>query len=61
VFCWANATVSIYNAKTQKTLKPQINETKGGWTNSNYKKAREEAFDELVKKIAEKVVPLIKN
>jgi hypothetical protein len=61
VFCWADATVSIYNAKTQKTLKPQINETKGGWTNNNYKKAREEAFDELAKRIAEKVIPMIKN
>jgi hypothetical protein len=61
VFCWADATVSIFNTYTQKTLKPKIDEAKGGWTNKNYVKAGEEAFDELAKKIAEKVIPLIKN
>jgi hypothetical protein len=61
VFCYANSTVSLYNAHTQKILKPKIDETKGGWTNKNYTKAGEVAFDELVKKIAAKVAPMMKN
>jgi hypothetical protein len=61
VFCWADATVSLYNAHTQKTLKPKVPEAKGGWTNKNYVKAGEEAFDELAKKITEKVIPMMKN
>jgi hypothetical protein len=61
VFCWGDATVSLYNVHTQKMLKPKIDEAKGGWTGKNYTKAGEEAFDELAKKIAEKVIPLIKN
>ncbi|GHV69218.1 hypothetical protein FACS1894199_17590 [Bacteroidia bacterium] len=61
VFCWANATVSLYNAHTQKTLKPKIDEVKGAWTGKNYTKAGEEAFKDLAKKIAEKVIPMMKN
>lgn len=61
VFCWGDATVSLYNAHTKKTLKPKIPEAKGGWTGKNYTKAGEEAFDELAKNIAEKVIPLMKN
>jgi hypothetical protein len=61
VFCYANATVSVYNARTQKTLTPKIPETKGGWTNRNKAKATEEAFDGLAEKIVEKVIPMIKN
>jgi hypothetical protein len=61
VFCYADATVSFYNVRTQKTLKPKIDEAKGGWTGKNYTKAGEEAFDELAKKIVEKIVPMIKN
>jgi hypothetical protein len=61
VFCYADATVNLYNARTKKTLKPKIGETKGGWTGKNYTKAGEEAFDELAKKIAEKVTPMMKN
>lgn len=61
VFCYANATASVYNAYTQKTLMPKIAETKGGWTNGNKAKAAEEAFDELTEKIVEKVIPMIKN
>jgi phosphoglycolate phosphatase-like HAD superfamily hydrolase len=61
VFCYADATVSLYNARTQKTLKPKIGEAKGGWTGRNYTKAGEEAFDNLAKKIAEKVAPMMKN
>ncbi|MDR1865603.1 MAG: hypothetical protein LBR08_08530 [Bacteroidales bacterium] len=61
VFCWADATVSLYNVHTQKTLKPKIDEAKGGWTGKNYTKAGEEAFDKLAKKIAEKVIPMMKN
>jgi hypothetical protein len=53
--------VSLYNARTQKTLKPKIGETKGGWTGKNYTKAGEEAFDGLAKKIAEKITPMMKN
>jgi methyl coenzyme M reductase beta subunit len=61
VFCYATATVSVYNVRTQKTLVPKIPETKGGWTNKNRAKAAEEAFNELADRIAEKVVPMIKN
>jgi hypothetical protein len=61
VFCYANATESVYNAHTQKTLMPKIAETKGGWTGKNRAKATEEAFDELSDKIVEKVIPMIKN
>jgi hypothetical protein len=61
VFCYADATVSLYNTRTQKILKPKIEEAKGGWTGKNHTKAGEEAFDELAKKIAEKVIPMIKN
>jgi hypothetical protein len=61
VFCYANGTVSLYNAHTQKTLKPKIGEAKGDWTNKSYAKAAEEAFDELAKKIAAKVAPMLKN
>jgi hypothetical protein len=61
VFCYAGATVSLYNVRTQKTQKPKIGEAKGGWTGKNYTKAGEEAFDELAKKIAEKVAPMMKN
>ncbi|MDR0940883.1 MAG: hypothetical protein LBM68_01515 [Bacteroidales bacterium] len=61
VFCYATATASVYNAHTQKTLKPQITESKGGWTVGNRTKATEEAFDDLADKIVEKVVQLIKN
>jgi hypothetical protein len=45
----------------KKTVKPKIDEAKGGWTGKNYTKAGEEAFDELAKKIAEKIVPMMKN
>ncbi|GHT72817.1 hypothetical protein FACS189456_2370 [Bacteroidia bacterium] len=61
VFCYAGATVNLYNAHTQKTIKPKIPEAKGGWTGKNYTKAGEEAFDELAKKIVEKVILLMKN
>jgi hypothetical protein len=61
VFCYADAAVSLYNVRTQKTLKPKIDEAKGGWTGKNYAKAAEEAFDELAKKIAGKLVPLMKT
>jgi hypothetical protein len=61
VFCWADATVSLYNVHTQKTLKPKIAETKGGWTGKNYTKAGEKAFDNLAQKIADEVIPLMKN
>ncbi|MDR2286156.1 MAG: hypothetical protein LBE04_01580 [Prevotellaceae bacterium] len=61
VFCYANSTVSLYNAHTQKTLKPKIEEAKGGWTNKNRTKAGEQAFDELAEKIAAKVAPMMKN
>jgi hypothetical protein len=61
VFCYATATVSVYNAHTQKTLTPKIAEKKGGWTGKNRAKATEEAFDELASEITEKVIPMIKN
>ena len=61
VFCYANATASVYNTRTQKTLVPKIAETKGGWTNKNRAKATEEAFNELADKIVESVTPMINN
>jgi hypothetical protein len=61
VFCYANATVSVYNVHTQKTLTPKIEETKGGWTDRNHAKATEDAFNELADMIVEKVIPMIKN
>jgi hypothetical protein len=61
VFCYANATASVYNVHTQKTLIPEIPESKGGWADKNRAKATEEAFNRLANKIAEKVIPLIKN
>lgn len=61
VFCYANATVSLTNTHTGKTLKPRVPETKGGWTDRNKANATEEAFDELSEKIVEGVLPMIKN
>ncbi len=61
VFCYATATLSVLNTHTQKVQKPKLSEAKGGWTNGNRANATEEAFDDLAKQIAEKVIPLIKN
>ena len=57
VFCYANATASVYNTRTQKTLILEIGEAKGGWTNKDI--AIEKAFDELANKITEKIIPMI--
>lgn len=61
VFCYANATVKVFNIHTLKTLMPKIEETKGGWTSGNKAKATEEAFNALADKIVDKVMPMIKN
>ncbi|MDR0559958.1 MAG: LPP20 family lipoprotein [Prevotellaceae bacterium] len=61
VFCYAAATASVYNAHTQKTLKPKIAESKGGWSNNDRSRATEEAFKELANKIVENIIPAIKN
>jgi len=61
VFCYANASASVYNTHTKITLIPSIAEAKGGWTNGNNEKATETAFKELAEEIAEKVIPMIKN
>jgi hypothetical protein len=61
VFCYAAATISVYNTHTQKTIMPKIAESKGGWTNGDKAKATEEAFKDLAEKIAENVIPTIKN
>lgn len=61
VFCFANATASVYNTHTQKTLVPGMAEAKGGWTNGNKDKAIEIAFKDLAEKLAEKIIPMIKN
>jgi hypothetical protein len=61
VFCYANATVSVYNVHTQKTLMPKVSEAKGGWTDKKRGKAIEEAFDTLANEIVEQVIPMIKN
>jgi len=61
IFCYVNATVSVLNAYTQRTLRPSISEAKGGWTRNNRERAIDEAFRELTKEIAEKILPMIKN
>jgi hypothetical protein len=61
VFCYATATVNVYNVHTKKTLAPKIEETKGGWTGGNRARATEEAFNELADIIVNKVIPMIKN
>jgi hypothetical protein len=61
VFCYATASVSITNARSGKTMKPQIGEAKGGWTNYNTDRATAEAYKELVKIIADKVMPYFKK
>ena len=60
-FCYAAATVSIYNIHTHKNLTPKIEEAKGGWRNKDKDKAIEEAFNELANRIIEKIVPIINN
>ncbi len=61
VFAYAQATLTVTNTHTQKVQQPQISETKGGWTNGNRANATVDAFNKLADKIAEKVLPLIKN
>jgi len=61
IFCYANATVSVFDAYTQRILRPNISEAKGGWTRNNRERAIDEAFRELTNEIAEKVIPMIKN
>jgi hypothetical protein len=61
VFCYATASIKVYNTHTQKTVIPKIAESKGGWTNGNKTLATEEAFKELVVIIAENITPIIKN
>ena len=59
VFCYATATLMIYNSFTHKTTIPKIAEAKGGWTDAD--KAIEKAFDELADKISEKIIHIITN
>jgi hypothetical protein len=61
VYCYVTATVSVLNTRTKKTLKPNIGEVKGGWTQQNYDKAEEVAFGELAKELTQKVLPYFKN
>jgi len=56
VYCYASANVSVNSPKYKRPLEMQISEAKGGWMNGNKDKATEEAFKELSKNIAEKII-----
>jgi uncharacterized protein YcgL (UPF0745 family) len=55
VFCYANATVTVHNLKSQKTVNVSIPEAKGGWVKGDKEKAAEEAFKKLTSSLAEKI------
>ena len=61
VFCYVTAQASVYNVRSRKTHKPPINEKKGGWTQGDYDKAEAEGYKLLVKEVAAKTLPYIKN
>ena len=57
-FCWAKSILSIKNNNTQITVKPKIEETKGGYT--DYNTAAQKAFEKLAVNIAEQIIKNIK-
>jgi len=59
VYCYASANVSVDSPKYKRPLEVTISEAKGGWMNGNKGKATEEAFKELTKNIAEKIIQTI--
>jgi hypothetical protein len=56
VYCWANASVSMFNSKTKKNISIKIPEAKGGWTEGNTEKATEESFKSLTENIAQQLI-----
>ncbi len=56
VYCYANATVSVFNSKTQKNISLKIPEAKGGWTEGNTEKATEESFKNLTENLAQQLI-----
>jgi hypothetical protein len=55
VFCYANATATVNNIKSQKPVNINIPEAKGGWVKGDKDKAAEEAFKKLTNSLAEKI------
>jgi len=56
VYCWANATVSVFNSKTKKKTNVKIPEAKGGWTEGDTAKATEESFKVLTENLAQQIL-----
>jgi len=56
VYCWANATVSVFNSKTKKKASVKIPEAKGGWTEGDTEKATEESFKSLTENLAQQLL-----
>jgi len=56
VYCWANATVSVFNSKTKKKSSIKIPEAKGGWTDGDTEKATEESFKSLTENLAQQLL-----
>ena len=60
-YCFANATVTVKNSKTDKNIPVQIPEASGGWPSHEPKRAIEEAFKELTESIAQELSKEIKR
>jgi len=56
IYCWANASVSVFNSKTKKNISIKIPEAKGGWTEGNFEKATEESFKNLTENLAQQLI-----
>ena len=56
VYCWANASVSVFNSKTKKNISLKIPQAKGGWTEGNTEKATEESFKNLTENLAQQLI-----
>ena len=55
-YCFANATVSVKNSRTNKTTPVQIPEASAGWPSHEPKRAVEEAYRELTESIAQELL-----
>jgi len=56
VYCWANASASVFNSRAKKNISVKIPEAKGGWTEGNTKKATEESFKTLTENLAQQLI-----
>jgi len=56
VYCWTNASVSVFNSKTKKKATVKIPEAKGGWTEGDAEKAKEESFKNLTENLAQQLL-----